>query len=466
VLPRSTPSAQGVDPRALLDLVEALDADPETELHSVMVLRHGHVVAEGWWAPHEPGRARLVYSLSKSFTSTALAFAVAEGLLGLDETVLSHFPELDAEVTDPRSRATTLRHLAMMASGHDRDMWQEALAGDHTEPVRGFLTVPPDAEPGTLFAYNQPCTYTVAAAIQRAAGMSLVDYLRPRLLDPLGIGEVGWQAGPPGRQLGFTGFFARTEDIARLGQLYLQRGAWEGRQLLDPSYVDLATAKHVDTAQQQDNPDWQQGYGFQFWQSRHGYRGDGAFGQFCVVLPEQDVVVAMTAGTENMQAVLDHVWAHLVPGLGRTVEDPDTEAALTARLASLALAPCVADADPEPGTYAVSGEDAAATSVVRLEVGDREVTLVEDGDAVTFPIGVGSWARSVRRTARGDEIAVAASGGRTSQETRLEVLFVETPHRLDIVCDPATGTAHVAWRIQPLHEGALRTLCLPRPAAG
>ena len=278
-LPRSRPSEQGVDAAAVLAFVEAVDADPTVEVHSLMVLRHGHVVAEGWWAPHTPDRARLLYSLSKSFTSLALGFAVAEGLVSLDDPVLRFFPELDAEVTDPRSRATTLRHLAAMASGHDRDVWEEAVARDLEEPVRGFLTLPPEAEPGTVFAYNQCCTYTVAAALQRVSGSTLVDFLRPRLLDPLGIGEVGWQAWPAGRQLGFSGLFARTEDVAALGRLLLARGAWDGRQLLDPSYVDLATAAHVSTGARDEGPDWQQGYGFQFWRSRHGFRGDGAFGQ-------------------------------------------------------------------------------------------------------------------------------------------------------------------------------------------
>jgi CubicO group peptidase (beta-lactamase class C family) len=112
----------------------------------------------------------LLYSVSKSFTSTALGFALEEGHFGLDDTVVSHFPELDAEITDPGSRSITLRHLASMASGHDRDLLDEVLAGDPREPVRGFLRIPPDEQPGSLFAYSQPCTYMLAAVIQRRPG--------------------------------------------------------------------------------------------------------------------------------------------------------------------------------------------------------------------------------------------------------------------------------------------------------
>src|SRR5690349_19792224 len=137
-LPRSTPADQHVDPRAVLAFVDAVDADPAVEQHSLMVIRHGQVVAEGWWAPHTPERPRLLYSLSKSFTSTAFAFALQEKLVALDDTLVSHFPEFQADITDARSRSVTLRHLASMASGHNREMMQEAVTGDPQEPVRGF----------------------------------------------------------------------------------------------------------------------------------------------------------------------------------------------------------------------------------------------------------------------------------------------------------------------------------------
>src|ERR1700722_1213812 len=316
-LQRSTAADQGVDPGAILRFLDALDERPDIEMHSLMVVRHGRVVAEGWWAPYSAGRPQLLYSLSKSFTSTAAAFAQAEGLFDLDDTVISHFAEFEADITDPRSRSMKVRHVASMAAGHTREVLGEALERDRKEPVRGFLLIPPDRDPGTFFAYSQPCTYTLASIIQRNAGMSLTSYLRPRLFDPLGIGQVGWHTFPPGREQGFSGLFARTEDIAKLGLLYLQQGRWEGVQLIGKEWVAEATSAHVSNSQNAE-PDWQQGYGFQFWMSRHGYRGDGAFGQFCVVLPEQDTVVAITAATWDMQAVLDALWNHLLPGLGAT----------------------------------------------------------------------------------------------------------------------------------------------------
>ena len=345
-LPRSTPADQQVDPAAILGFLDAVEDHPAVEMHSLMVVRHGHVVAEGWWAPYSAGRPQLLYSLSKMFTSTAAAFAQAEGLLELDDAVVSHFGEFDAEITDPRSRAVKIRHVASMASGHDREMLGEALARDPVEPVRGFLLVPPDHEPGTVFAYSQPCTYALASIIQRNAGMPLTRYLRPRLFDPLGIGPVGWHTFPPGREQGFSGLHARTEDIAKLGLLYLQRGRWNGSQLIPGPWVAEATSTQVANPDGWE-PDWQQGYGFQFWMARHGYRGDGAFGQFCVILPEHETVIVTTAYTLEMQAVLDAMWAHLLPGLGTAAPGASSvQDQLEVRLGRLALPACPRRAGP------------------------------------------------------------------------------------------------------------------------
>ena len=473
-LPRSKAADQQVDPAAVLAFVDAVEADSSIELHSLMVVRHGHVVAEGWWTPHTPERTRLLYSLSKSFTSTALGLALEEGRLGLDDTVVSHFPEFDAEITDPRSRSVTLGHLAAMASGHDRDMMQEALTGDPQEPVRGFLLVAPEEEPGSVFAYSQPCTYTLAAIIQRVMGMRLSEYLRPRLFDPLGIGEVGWLTWPPGREQGFSGLFARTEDVAKLGQLYLQGGRWGEDQLLGERYVEQATSRQIDTPNQ-DNVDWRQGYGFQFWMARHGYRGDGAFGQFCVVLPAHDAVVAITGGTEAMQGGLDNLWQHLLPGLGTGRPDAAAQEDLDKRLGDLRLPACVARSGPSrwegwtggPFPVARGAESAAAAPLASVELRSTdaglEVTIAEPANALTFPVGIGDWLVSAPRDSHGDAVPVAASGGWLDDQTlRVEVIFLESPHRMDIACSLPARTAEAAWRQVPLDGGRLQTLHCPR----
>jgi CubicO group peptidase (beta-lactamase class C family) len=474
-LPRSTPLEQHVDPAGVHAFLDALEARPDIEMHSCMLVRHGHVVAEGWWSPYSAERVHLLYSLSKSFTSTAAAFAAAEGLLDLDDTIVKHFPEFESEITDPRSRAMRVRHVASMASGHNRETAQEAFTRDPKEPVRGFLLIPPDEDPGTFFAYNQPCTYTLASIVQRNSGMPLTRYLRPRLFDPLGIDEVGWTT-LAGREQGFTGLHARTEDIAKLGQLYLQQGEWNGSQLISKEWVAEATSKHVDNATQQQNPDWQQGYGFQFWMARHGFRGDGAFGQFCVILPEHDMVVATTASTRDMQAILDAMWTHLLPALDRPAADASLQDALAARLRALELAAYQALAEPSDWsawssapfdvTY-VHGDTPVVPTLtsVHIENGGSQprVTLCEKDNALTFPVGTHGWTTSTPIDRFGKQIPVASAGGWSdSQHLRVEVIFLETPHRLDINCSLDDRRGSVNWRLPPLGGFRLAELHCPR----
>jgi CubicO group peptidase (beta-lactamase class C family) len=439
---RTTPSARDIDARGVLAFVEALESTPGVEPHSLMLLRHGQVVAQGWWQPYAADRVHLLYSLSKSFTAAAVGIAVREGLIDLDATALSYFPELDAEITDERSRRIRVRHLLAMASGHREETLDRARAADATNTVRGFLLTPPDEEPGSVFAYNQPCTYTLATIVRRVSGGSLVEYLRPRLLDPLGIDDLAWRRDETGAELGFSGCYAPTSAIAALGQLYLQRGLWDGERILDEDWVAAATTTQVENPGE-ENPDWSQGYGFQFWMARHGFRGDGAYGQFCVVLPEQDVVLAITGQSLDMQAVLDAAWQHLLPAVDRP-SDAAADTALEARLASLGL-PAVRDGSLQ-GLVDVG-------PLAHDDAGWR-LTLDVDGGTLSVPVGEGEWLVEGPLAASG---ALAADG----RTVLVDVRFVETPHLAHVRIDRQTGTATTAWETEPLHDGPLT---LRRPA--
>src|SRR5262249_52061281 len=170
-----------------------------------------------------------------------------------------------------------------------------------TEPwTKTFLAQPVPFKPGTHFLYNTSATYMLSAAVQKATGQTLLDYLKPRLFEPLGIEKPTWEASPQGISAGGYGLSVRTEDIAKFGQLYLQKGKWQGRQRVPGGWVGAAAARQTPNG---SNPrsDWDQGYGYQFWRCRHGaYRGDGAFGQYCVVPPDQDAVIAITAGVRDL----------------------------------------------------------------------------------------------------------------------------------------------------------------------
>ena len=307
-LPRSTPESQGIASTAIHAFVEAADKDIDT-MHSFMLVRHGKVVAECWWAPESADKPHILWSLSKSFASTAVGLAQAEGKLDINDKVAKYFPEDLPEDASCNLKEMRIRDLLTMSTGHDP---VPHLKGEEVVWTKQFFQKPAPHTPGTVFRYNTAATYMQSAIVQKVTGEKIVDYLQPRLFTPLGIDPPQWDESPQGISIGGYGLYLKTEDIAKFGQLFLQKGKWKGKQLVPAEWVEEATSKQVEN--DLNNPDWQQGYGFQFWQCRHGaYRGDGRAGQFCVVLPKQDAVVIMTADNRNLQGQLNLVWQHLLP---------------------------------------------------------------------------------------------------------------------------------------------------------
>jgi len=325
-LVRATPESQGVSSAAIAKFLRAAD-EKVNSMHSVMILRHGKVIAEAWWAPEDATKPHVLWSLSKSFTSTAVGLAVEEGKLSIEDRVVGFFPDdLPGEPSE-NLRKMQVKDLLTMSTGHA----DEPNVRQSQDWIKSFLAHPLPHPPGTFFRYNTPATFMQSAIVQKVTGKTVVDYLQSRLFDPLGIQPPRWDTNPQGISLGGYGLFLKTEDIAKFGQLYLQNGKWEGKQLIPATWVQQATSKQVSNG---DNPssDWNQGYGFQFWRCRHNAcRGDGKDGQFCIVMPDQDAVVVMTANTTNMQAQLSLVWDHLLEGFqeGAIAEDPKNQEALS-----------------------------------------------------------------------------------------------------------------------------------------
>ncbi len=339
--PRSSPEAQGIASSAILDFVEGAEAKVDA-LHSFMVVRHGCVVAEGWWSPYEATKPHLYFSLSKSFTSTAVGLAIADGKLTLDDPVLKFFPEEAPSTPSTNLKAMRIRDLLSMSAGHHESDIKSFPFGSDQDLVKAFFALQVAHKPGTHFVYNTPGSYMLFAIVQKVTGQTVLDYLKPRLFEPLGIEDPQWETSAQGISLGGYGLRGRTEDIARFGQLYLQKGKWNGQQLIPASWVELATARQTSNGSSPES-DWEQGYGYQFWRCRHGfYRGDGAFGQFCIVMPEYDAVVAITSGTKNMGSVMNLVWDRIVPALQKSAlpENAPDQEKLRKKLLSLALVPC------------------------------------------------------------------------------------------------------------------------------
>ena len=437
-LPRSVPEAQGVASADLAAFVAALDAAGDAAradgVHSVMVVRRGHVVAEGWWAPYAPDRRHQLYSLSKSFTSTAVGIAAAEGRLRIDDPVLGFFPDEAPAEAAAHLKAMRVADLLRMATGHQTE--PPRAAGELW--VRQFLAHPVPFKPGTHFLYNTPATYMQSAIVQKASGEKLLDYLAPRLFRPLGIEGATWEESPDGISTGGYGLSIRTEDIATFGQLLLRRGTWEGRQLVPAEWVEAATSRQVANGSSPAS-DWDQGYGYQFWRCRHGaFRGDGAFGQFCIVLPREDTVVAITSGTRDMQRILDIVWKHLLPAL-RPVPlpaDAAAHAALVERLAALHV-PLPAGAPPAGivGRRFRFDANPAGLATIGIEPGTEGAphTLViashgDGGNAVErrIPCGPDRWRPGDLEWPGMPGPAAVAVGGEGA-EAVVRICFVETP---------------------------------------
>jgi hypothetical protein len=309
---RVSPESQGVASGGILDFIRAAD-DSNFEWHSFMLLRHGNVIAEGWWEPFAPAFRHTLYSLSKSFTSTAVGLAIDEGKLRLDDKVISFFPDQLPEVVSDNLKAMRIRDLLTMTTGHSTDSFPAILQRYEKPWVPTFLSRPVEYEPGTHFVYNTGATFMLSAIVQKVTGQPVEDFLKPRLFDPLGITAYDWEKSPEGVNAGGFGLRVNTEAIARFGQLYLQNGQWQGRQVFPAEWVREATKKQTDSYP--GDGEWSQGYGYQFWRCKPEtvYRGDGAYGQFCIVMPKYDAVMAVTSESWDMAKSLEIIFDHLLP---------------------------------------------------------------------------------------------------------------------------------------------------------
>ncbi len=439
-LARNTPESQGIASSALLDFVESADREIQV-MNSFMLIRHGQVVAEGWWAPYDAETPHELYSLSKSFTSTAVGMAIAEGKLSLDDEVWKFFPD-DAPAERSRNlQSMRVRDLLTMSTGHESE---PRLSGSDQPWTKTFLAHAVPHKPGAHFMYNTPATFMLSAIVQKQTGLTVWDYLKPRLFEPLGIDNASWGQNPQGITLGGYGLSVRTEDIARFGQLYLQKGDWNGQQLLPREWIEVATSKQTSNG---SNPqsDWDQGYGFQFWRSRNGcYRGDGAFGQYCLVMPEQDAVLAITSGVKDMQAVLNLVWDKLVPALKSAPLPADSAAAdhLRARLLQLAVPVVVGRPSSPIGSEVTDKQFQFAANPQKVESlgihcqdGTDQVTLQlrNQGREQRIECRSSGWTKGRLAWGQFADQPIAACGAWTDKQTyTAKLCFPETPYTLTL----------------------------------
>jgi CubicO group peptidase (beta-lactamase class C family) len=445
-LPRSTPEAEGIDSAGVLSFVETLENKIDA-VHSIMLVRHGKVVAEGWWYPYAAGDIHITYSATKSFTSTAIGFAAQEGLLSVHDKVLSFFPDLAPKEPSAQMKAMRIRDLLIMSTGHQSNTMDLLRARKDGQWRRAFLETDVEHKPGTHFLYNSGASYMLSAIVQKVSGKTIQEYLQPRLFEPLGMEKVLWGLSPEGIGLGDGGLSIKTEDLAKFGLLYLQKGLWNGRRLLSEQWVEEATSRQTSTGSDPDSH-WDQGYGYQFWRNKvDGYRADGAQGQFCFVLPKHDIVLAMTSGTADLKGEMDIVWERLLPAVHDTSlpENPSAREKLAAKLRSLLL-PVQRGAPSSPQMTEVSrtlyaftnNEQGIETVAVDFST-PRPVLTIRDADGThAITCGLGQWVRQhtdfqKRISMLWDEPGqgLAACGAWTDDNTfKAKLCFDETPYTI------------------------------------
>jgi len=453
-LVRRAPEDLGIPSPALVALADRLQEEG-LDPHALLVARGGDVAFETAWAPYTLDRPALVYSASKTYTSLAIGFLADESRLGLDDSAGDLLGE-------PNPHGITVRHLLTMNTGHASA--QIDTVGD--DP-RNLLRIAPAHEPGTYFAYNSPATHALSAIVTAVTGEPLTAYLRPRLLDPLGIGER-WMSPVGGIEHGASGYHVTVDDLARTATMLGAGGVWQGRQVAPAWYVDEMSRPWSATAAFDGPPaaegevnDWALGYGYQVWRGRHGFRLDGAAGQFGLVLPEHDLVIAYQGATLDTQATLRAFWAFVeavevaaVAG-GPAAADPSVAGAgLSAprdtwdARESLAILPEAPFDTDGLALVDVAPSDAAGAPDAAAETG-WTLTLPGIGD-----LAVGTeWREQVVRTEGAMLLALAARGElRDDGSVLVHVVDTTSPHRAIVIREP-DGALRAGWHIPPLWRG-------------
>ncbi|WP_172253929.1 serine hydrolase [Saccharibacillus deserti] len=431
----------------------------ELEVNGLVVLRAGRTLVEHYREPYRAGVPQLLYSLSKSFTSIAVGIACDLGLLALDDLALSFFPDKRPAEVSSNLAAMQIRHLLSMTAGHDGDIYPSVTA--RTDWAAAFLAQPVEHVPGTFYRYSTPSTYMLSAIVERVSGRNLVDFLMPTLFEPLGIARPVWETCPLGVTAGGMGLSLSTADTAKFGQMLLGRGVYAGRRIVSEHYVGLAASEQSDNRAGacRDRIDSAQGYGFQFHRCRFGaYRGDGSFGQLCLVSPRHDLVVAANCGFPSMsglQALLDLIfdWA------GEKVGSADRELQLRRAAETDALGSTIYASLITPATAAESGLSGSPPlelpfspeTVYRLDpnpAGLRSAVfrLTENGFELTTDYGderSGTLPFGFSRALEAEDVFVkdlsrhrqkvvtsVEAAGEDSRSLRLKLHYTETPYRV------------------------------------
>lgn len=297
-LARASPESRGVKSQDILGFLREAE-DLGVKFNSFMLYRQGAVISEGWWYPYKAELPHIMHSATKSFTGAAVGMAIQEGYFSITDKVLSFFPEDAPDEPSDNLKAMTVEHLLTQTSGHTTGLSGGSWRSIKSSWIKEFFKVPVTKPPGTHFQYSSATSYMLSAIVQRTTGQSTVDFLRARMLQPMGIRGLRWQVGPDGVNPGGNGISCCTSDLLKLAILFLNQGKWNGRQLLAKSFA-------LDSCKSQFGNE----YGYQWWMGDYpgSYYAYGLFGQFAVIIPEYDAILVTTAsepwGEELLRSVI------------------------------------------------------------------------------------------------------------------------------------------------------------------
>ena len=466
-----SPESQGVSSKAILKWIGRLEGEVDA-IHAFVLMRHGKVIAEGDWSPYESLEVpHVLFSHSKSYTSTAIGLLWDEKKIDLDERVCDILKDkLPPVPPNENLRNLTVRHLLTMRTGTRRPhfIWGRPEVKDW---AKAFLAEKgyPD-RPGGAFRYDSDATYLLAEIVERKSGEKMMNYLRRKLFDPLGIESVSTTYSPTGVPCGGWGMKASARDNAKFGQLYLNEGLWNGRRILSREWVRMATSNQIETAGVQLGSE-SEGYGFQFWCGHHGtYRADGMLGQVTIVSPKGDFVLSLLSGT--MGEFIYTFWQELLPAMSADAlpEDPDALAALRARCETLKMRlPEGEKTSPNEnevlGAWKFNVKHLGIDSV-RVEKTDTGWTLAytDHLGRHEFPVGYGRWEQGKLRLSAQDEIdcidptpgehPIAAAGAWKNGQLAIRTLFTTGPFRFNFLFRPEKdGVVDLLmYRIVPKEE--------------
>jgi CubicO group peptidase (beta-lactamase class C family) len=455
-LPISTPEAEGIGSEKIISFLDAAN-NSGLEFHSIMIVRNGKKIAEGWWKPYGKDTKHMMYSVSKSFTATAIGLLQSEGKINVHDKVISFFPDQLPPSVSENLAKMSIQHLLIMSVGMAKEPGLSMVGDDW---VKSFLATKIDYEPGTRFLYNSAATYVLSAIVQKVTGEKVIDYLKPRLFNPLGIVDMDWEEDPKGINVGGWGLRIKTEDMAKFGLLFLQKGKWNGNQILPEKWVEEATKVHIiqNPSKTENLNDWEQGYGYQMWRGSHNhYRADGAFGQYIIQLPEKNAVVVITSEMNDMGKGMKLVWDYLVPAFeDKALPKSKKVQELKKYLKSLDIKPIIVNKNSPK--YEVKGlgkfqlEEGKMMPFDAISISDDKkncsIALEQNSKSHSFVLGKNKWIKN-STDRKGPNLAAQAKNSQeglapfatygsctwlSDNELQLSIKYIEGPHTEKILC--------------------------------